>query len=415
MPASTRRTTRSETQEGQNGPQDDEAAAAGPTQEAAEPSPGTTQDNEVDVHQPMTLRQMQEMVDNQILSTEQLRILSDRIRGLTRARAGKRVNEDSDEDDRPRKRRADHDLKYSNIKELKIGATLKAWSDWKIEVQRAFDASPYKYDNNCTKVIKALSHLDEDSKTLWNNHIRTHPDEEYDWEAFITWLKDTIRDQGNDEVATQLEWSRARQRFDQTPWAFDAHLTSLEREMEPKGERTRAMEFFSRLRPSLRRAIRLSGINPLPQTRQAMLSLATRMWEEIKHDEKDPRKGDPKKPWNGDKPPTKVDNPATQPNPSKEATRPPNANRKAGNKAENRPNRYTGPKEFASGKNDKGERICYTCGSTEHMSGYHKKDDKGGAEQKKPGVHAVRTTGRKKGHERMAEQAWDLSDSSENE
>ena len=254
MPASTRRTTRSETQEGQNGPQDDEAAA-GPTQEAAESSPGTTQDNEVDVHQPMTLRQMQEMVDNQILSTEQLRILSDRIRGLTRARAGKRVNEDSDEDDRPRKRRADHDLKYSNIKELKIGATLKAWSDWKIEVQRAFDASPYKYDNNCTKVIKALSHLDEDSKTLWNNHIRTHPDEEYDWEAFITWLKDTIRDQGNDEVATQLEWSRARQRFDQTPWAFDAHLTSLEREMEPKGERTRAIEFFSRLRPSLQRAI----------------------------------------------------------------------------------------------------------------------------------------------------------------
>jgi len=49
------------------------------------------------------------------------------------------------------------------------------------------------------------------------------------------------------------------------------------------------------------------------------------------------------------------------------------------------------------------------------MSGYHKKDDKGGAEQKKPSVHAVRTTGRKKGHERMAEQAWDLSDSSENE
>ena len=71
--------------------------------------------------------------------------------------------------------------------------------------------------------------------------------------------------------------------------------------MEPKGERTRAMEFFSRLRYSLRRAIRLSGINPLPQTRQAMVSLATRMWEEIKHDEKDPRARDLKKPSAGEK------------------------------------------------------------------------------------------------------------------
>ena len=238
----------------------------------------------------MTLRQMQDMIDNRILSEEQLRTLTDRIRGLTRARTGKRANEDSDdENNRPRKRRADHDLKYNNIKELKIGATLKAWSDWKIEIQRAFDASPYKYDNDCTKVIKALSHLDEDSKTLWNNYIRTNPAEEYDWEAFITWLDTTVRDQGNDEIATQIEWAKARQRFDQTPWAFDAYLTSLEREIEPKGERTRAMELFSRLRPSLRRAIRLSGINLLPQTRQVMLSLATRMWEEIKHNEKDPR------------------------------------------------------------------------------------------------------------------------------
>jgi len=44
-----------------------------------------------------------------------------------RARTGKRTHEDTDDDeDRPRKRRADHDLKYNNIKELKIGATLKA-------------------------------------------------------------------------------------------------------------------------------------------------------------------------------------------------------------------------------------------------------------------------------------------------
>jgi hypothetical protein len=422
MPSMTRRTARSETRDGQSSPQGD-GIGVGSTQGPTEPSSsGTVHNSEVDVHQPMTLRQMQDIVDNQLLSTEQLRILSDRIRELLDARTGqlgKRTRFESDgEDDRPRKRRADHDLKYNNIKELKIGATLKAWSDWKIEIQRAFDAAPYKYDNDRTKVIKALSHLDEDSKTLWNNYILTNPEDEYDWEAFLVWLDTTIRDQGNDEVTIQIEWSKARQKFDQTPWAFDAYLTSLEREMEPKGERTRAMELFSRLRPSLRRAIRLSGVNPLPQTRQAMLSLATRMWEEIKYDEKDPRKE--RKPFEW-KPAPRKDS-STAPQAAKlhqSSRRSNNGENHAEPKAENKLERPRGPKEYASGKNENGQRVCYTCGSTEHLSSYHKrdnhhrKDDKGDTEQKKPGVHVVKaTSGRKKGHERVAEKVWNLTDSS---
>jgi hypothetical protein len=407
MAVSTRRIARSESLDSQNDQQDN-GMGVGPTQGPTGFSNNSeNQNDEVDVHRPMGLREMQEIVDNQPLSTEQLQVLTDRIRVLVKARTGKRVNESTDdEDDRPRKQRADHDLKYNNIKELKTGATLKAWSDWKIEIQRAFDASPYKYDNDRTKVIKALIHLHEDCKTMWNNHIRTAPDDEYNWQAFSTWLDSTIRDQGNDEIKTQIEWSKARQRFDQTPWAFDAYLTSLEREMEPKNERTRAMEFFSRLRPSLQRAIRLSGINPLPQTRQAMLSLATRMWEEIKHDEKDPRKKDLKKPE------IKTNYTTKQSNPSKRFSKTENKNE---DKASNKTGNARGPKEFATGKNEKGERICFTCGSTEHLANYHKKDDKGDTEKKKPGVHIVKTASRKKGHERMAEQAWDLSDSSENE
>ena len=65
-------------------------------------------------------------MDSYPLSAEQLRILTDRIRGLMRARAGKRAHDTDDEDDMPRKRRVDHDLKYNNIKKLKLGASLKA-------------------------------------------------------------------------------------------------------------------------------------------------------------------------------------------------------------------------------------------------------------------------------------------------
>jgi hypothetical protein len=57
---------------------------------------------------------------------------------------------DSDSD-RSRKRRADHDLKYNDIKDLKLGATLKLWTNWKLEINRAFDGAPYKYDNDRTK------------------------------------------------------------------------------------------------------------------------------------------------------------------------------------------------------------------------------------------------------------------------
>ena len=391
-------------------------------------TPGLAQphNDEVDDSQPMGLRrQIQEIVDNQSLSTEQIQIL---VRELLKARTGqpeKRTRDEADDDsDRPRKRRADHDIKYNTIKELKLGTTLKSWSNWKMEIQRAFDAAPYKYDNDRAKVIKALIHLHEDCKTMWNNHICTAPDDEYDWEAFIAWLDTTVRDQGNNDLATRLEWEKARQRPDQAPWAFDAYLTSLERGMESKSEWARAMDFFIKLRPNLSKAIRLSGIDPLPQTRQAMLSLATRMWEEIRHEEKDSGRKETKKPWESNKPtPSNQNNNSSAPSPrngqSRHRTTPQqdSGKDKAEGKAESKTGKQKGPKEYASGVNDKGERICYICGSTEHLVRYHKKDDKGDSEQKdKPRVHVLTTGGRKKGHERMAEKAWEQTDSSsENE
>ena len=98
---------------------------------------------------------------------------------------------------------------------------------------------------------------------------------------------------------------------------------------------------------------------------------------------------------------------ATQLNTPKDTTRPLSTENKPKEKAENRPWRPKGPKEYASGKNEKGERIYYIYRSTGHLANFHKKDDKGDAEQKKPSVHVVKapTTNRKKGQERMAERA----------
>ncbi|EED13485.1 retrovirus polyprotein, putative [Talaromyces stipitatus ATCC 10500] len=84
------------------------------------------------------------------------------------------------------------------------------------------------------------------------------------------------------------------------------------------------------------------------------------------------------------------------------------------NKTSNKTGTSKGPKEFATGKNKKGEQICFTCGNTEHLANYYKKDDKRDTEKKKPSVRIIKIASRKKGHERMAEQTWDLSDSLEN-
>ena len=95
------------------------------------PDPGPTNpyNDNVDVRAPMSLGQMRQLINNEMLSTEQLQVLGDRIRELVRAYDGtsrKRSRDQSDSDsDRPRKRRADHDLKYNAIKDLKLGATLK--------------------------------------------------------------------------------------------------------------------------------------------------------------------------------------------------------------------------------------------------------------------------------------------------
>jgi len=120
------------------------------------------------------------------------------------------------------------------------------------------------------------------------------------------------------------------------------------------------------------------------------VSLATRLWENIKDDEQDPSKRDPKS--------------STRERPER-LERP----EKVEDKGDSRPRGPRGLKEFTSGINEKGQRIYFTYGSTEHLAWHHKKDkdDKGDTEQKRLGVHVVKIVGQKRGQERRAKKAWD--------
>src|ERR1044072_6737677 len=138
-----------------------------------------------------------------------------------------------------------------------------------------------------------------------------------------------------------------------------------------------------------------------------MLSLATRMWDKYKHEDKKPEERKPTTYTKGKGPEQQTRDPQTPRQPY---------NRR--NKDEDKAKGQKNPKEYASGINDKGERICYVYGSTEHRAFYHRKNnkdkadkdkadkEKGGPGQKEqPNVGAIKA-GRKKGHERMAERVF---------
>jgi hypothetical protein len=277
------------------------------------------------------------------------------------------------------------------------------------------------FDNDRSKVIKAVKHLHGNAKTQWDTHIEFHPEDEYNWVKFFNWLGKTIRGHGNFELSTHQEFTDARQTPNQDVWAFDAYLTSLEVELDPVTEKTRARNFLSRLLPELRRAIERSG-SQVPETRMDMVHLADRMWRSFQEEARAKRK-EANTP-SGEKPiPHNNASRSSWHSGSKEHTTEQKEEDKASNKSRGTNGKFI-PTKFPSGLNDKGYRICYKCGSTEHLANYHfqeqKQDDKPDekttepnkeSKEKTPTVKTITTNGSKREHDRMSQRAWEMTDS----
>ena len=74
------------------------------------------------------------------------------------------------------------------------------------------------------------------------------------------------------------KYDEARQPENQSPFEFDAYLTSFEALMEDKGDRGSAMSFFAKLLKPLRDQIKASG-DTLLEDRRQMVAKAQRAWE----------------------------------------------------------------------------------------------------------------------------------------
>ena len=74
------------------------------------------------------------------------------------------------------------------------------------------------------------------------------------------------------------KYDEARQLENQSPFEFDAYLTSLEALMEDKGDRGSAMSFFAKLLKPLRNQMKASS-DTLPEDRHQMVAKAQYAWE----------------------------------------------------------------------------------------------------------------------------------------
>jgi hypothetical protein len=191
---------------------------------------------------------------------------------------------------RRRRKRASRVLKITTVRTLERSSTLRQWGDWKLDLQRVFDADPYLYkrkDHN--KVSKALDHTDEDLRSMWNSHITQKPRDRKRWKVFLNWTKTNI-DQGlHSKTTLHEQYQAARQKADQSPREFNVYLTSLERDLNPKDGEDLAMAFYTRLQFRLRRQFRLSNTK-MPKTRTKMVEAAQNIWEGMQEDQKQPHK-----------------------------------------------------------------------------------------------------------------------------
>jgi Zinc knuckle len=213
----------------------------------------------------LTADELRQIRDRAALIRETL----DQVRGTKRRADGASIDRPSDE----------KDIKYTQIETLKLRATLREWSDWKSDLQRAYRGAPHRYAADYAKIIKANQHMDKDCRTQWDTFVRESPGVDDDYDAFIIWSKNLVAESANFESYLHERYEDAHQRESQSPVDFDSYLSTLEREMTQIPDKERANRFLAKLRPDLRSQIKIGGMAKLPETRQGMVALAQRVYE----------------------------------------------------------------------------------------------------------------------------------------
>ena len=113
-----------------------------------------------------------------------------------------------------------------------------------------FATSPSKYRGDPLKLITAQQYIDGKAKTLWRIYMQSKPQDNA-WDPFLQWAEVMISRGANFTTSTAQDHYQAHQQPGQSPMSFDTYFNVLKSIIEPKTDSTLAIEFFTRLDPTL--------------------------------------------------------------------------------------------------------------------------------------------------------------------
>jgi hypothetical protein len=224
-------------------------------------------------------------------------------------------------------------IKLKDLSEYK-GKSVKEARDWFAEAENAFSLDPASFPSEERKIRWSIQFLGHNTRSLWNSQIAMKRLEDHTWEEFKEFLLNALEHPANRMANAYTRWNQTNQKEGQSVAEFHNYLQSIEQQIEEQSPIALAMNFFAKLRGELRDQILRSG-QDLPTTREAMITLASRM----------------------------------EPKPKRTATSPPKTfapnkrNRPEDQKAENAENKLPVRNRNATYAQ---RTTCYRCGRTNH-------------------------------------------------
>lgn len=202
--------------------------------------------------------------------------------------------------ERPPKRRRDsnssddsHDshshgrtIKVKNLLRFTENMTFQRRKEWFQDLQRAFLGDPKRYETESNRILFALDQMDAQPRNRWYSHCGNLSDSERHtaettWKHFEDWTQTCINDWANLVSTAAKKFNKAQQYENQSPVEFHHYLESLEDQFPHKDDKTRALDFYTKLSDPVLRHI--DTYHPQrPETREGIVRLATQVWETLR-------------------------------------------------------------------------------------------------------------------------------------
>lgn len=176
-------------------------------------------------------------------------------------------------------------IKVKNLIRFTDSMNYRRRQEWLQDLERAFSGDPRRFATDSNRILFALDQMDEHPRNRWYSHCRNlsttdRSIAESTWKTFEDWTKECVYDIADQSSQVAKSMNTAQQRKNQTPWDFHHYLESLEAQLPPTDDKSRALLYYTKLQPALIRHIDLYHTTK-PERREDMVRLASQIWHNL--------------------------------------------------------------------------------------------------------------------------------------